>query len=130
MRDGFVMYRNQLQAAKAMPTAEQGLEFISAIADFALDGVAPNFSDPLLIAVWASVEGLLTKDAEKYRQRCERNAKNGAKGGRPKNPTEPKKADKDKEKDKDKDNIILINNCRAEPDGEEKKALTALRSSR
>jgi uncharacterized phage protein (TIGR02220 family) len=61
----------------------------------------------------------LDKDGIKWEQKCEKNAINGAKGGRPKNKTDfeetekserffekPKKADKDKDKDKEEDKDI------------------------
>ena len=62
---------------------------------------------------------IIDHDIEKYMERCELNAKNGAKGGRPKKQTDsekterffekPKKADKDKDKDKDNSSLLYSN---------------------
>ena len=68
---------------------------------------------------WIPIESQLKRDLKKWENICERNAINGAKGGRPKNPVgylgksenpkKPQKADKDKDKDKDKDIYKYIN---------------------
>jgi hypothetical protein len=57
---------------------------------------------------WIPIKSQLKRDLKKWESICERNAINGAKGGRPPKPTglsglknKPKKADKDKDKDKD-----------------------------
>ena len=65
----------------------------------------------------------LKRDSEKYSKICERNRKNGEKGGRPRNnpenpnglyenpenPNQPKKADNDNDNDKGNDNDIINN---------------------
>ena len=69
--------------------------------------------------IWPMLKDQLDRDKERYRQRCEQNRANGAKGGRPKNPSvipetegfseKPKKPkekenEKEKEKEKEKEN--------------------------
>lgn len=63
--------------------------------------------------IWPMLKDQLDRDLESYRQRCEKNRVNAAKGGRPKNqsviletdgfsekPKKPKEKEKEKEKEK------------------------------
>ena len=67
--------------------------------------------------IWPMLKDQLDRDKERYRQRCEQNRANGAKGGRPKNPSvipetegfskkpkKPKEKENEKEKEKEKEN--------------------------
>jgi hypothetical protein len=84
--------------------------------------------DPIVRVAFMSFQAQFERDAVKYGVKCDRNATNGAKGGRPKKePTEtqktqsvilkPKKADSDSDSDSDNDSdsdsgtsLVVINN--------------------
>ena len=66
--------------------------------------------------IWPMLKDQLDRDAESYRQRCEKNRANAGKGGRPKNPSviletdrffqkpkKPKEKEKEKENEKEKE---------------------------
>jgi len=74
-----------------------------------------TISDVLVKGIWLGIKHDFDKQKETYEAVCERNQKNGKKGGRPINPKNPsgllktqrnpnnlKDKDKDKEKEKDK----------------------------
>lgn len=52
-------------------------------------GEPVDVDDPVLAAVYSMIEDVVVKNREAYEETCERNAKNGSKGGRPKNPEKP-----------------------------------------
>lgn len=53
-----------------------------------------EIDDPILAAVFDMIESVIIQNRESYEKTCERNAENGKKGGRPKNPEEPTKSEK------------------------------------
>lgn len=98
-----------------------GFDLIMSLLRHGASGEGLSIEDPSEAAFTAEVifnhfASIIDNDIEKYMARCEQNATNGAKGGRPKKQTDsekterffekPKKADKDKDKDKDKDIYI------------------------
>ena len=63
-----------------------------AIREYAENGTEPTFKGAMA-ALWREYKDRIDRDAEHYKNICERNKANGANGGRPKeeNPAEPKK---------------------------------------
>lgn len=53
-----------------------------------------EIDDPILAAVFDMIEEVIAQNRESYEKTCERNAENGRKGGRPKNPEEPTESEK------------------------------------
>ena len=53
-----------------------------------------EIDDPILAAVFDMIESVILQNRESYEKTCERNAENGKKGGRPKNPEEPTESEK------------------------------------
>ena len=106
------LYLSYLDSFQGLPDAALG-KLVRAMLQYAATGELPQLTGPARI-LWPMIRSQLDRDREKYRDRCETNRINGAKGGRPpKNPSviletegffeEPKKA-KEKEKDKEKNN--------------------------
>lgn len=92
-------------------TAEQTKTMLDAIFAFQIDGVSPEFDDPMLALMWDFIGDQFSRNAEKWAQTCERNRVNGAKGGRPRKPKkterfleEPKKPDNDNDHENENEN--------------------------
>ena len=129
-KQAFMMYRTWSPVVKSISDEAAGKLLKGCMAYH--DGEDVVISDPVLNGVFQMMTRAFDIDAKKYAERCEKNAENGKKGGRPpkskepdqepiedtKNRTEPKiterfstkpkKADKendnDKENDKENDN--------------------------
>ena len=116
----FIVYKDWETLFDSLDTNEEAGALIKALFAFAKRGEVAEFSGALKMA-FIVMSQQLEKDGVKWEEKCERNAINGAKGGRPKKQTEPteteksewffeepKKAykEKEKEKEKDKDNNI------------------------
>jgi uncharacterized phage protein (TIGR02220 family) len=114
----FLVYKDWETLFDSLDSNEEAGELIKALFAFAKRGEIAEFSGALKMA-FIIMSRQLDKDGIKWEQKCEKNAINGAKGGRPKNKTDfeetekserffekPKKADKDKDKDKEEDKDI------------------------
>lgn len=102
-------------------SSEQKANLIDAIFDYEIDGKYKKL-DGLLKVVFIPIKQYLDKNKEKYNSICQRNAGNGASGGRPKNnpenpvgclgtqnnPEKPKKADSELELELELDNENII----------------------
>lgn len=73
-RDSFVLFRSFRDAVKAFPYEIKGILY-DAIADYALDGIEPNFSDATEFAIWTLLKPQIDANIRKYL--------NGKKGGNP-----------------------------------------------
>ena len=125
-KQGFMVYRTWSPIVKSISDEAAGKLFKACMRH--QDGEDVVIDDPVLNGVFQMMTRAFDIDAKKYAERCEKNAENGKKGGRPpkskepdqepiedtKNRTEPKiterffaepkKADKEKENEKDNDN--------------------------
>lgn len=125
-KQGFMMYRTWSPIIKSISDEAAGKLLKGCMAHH--DGENVDISDPVLNGVFQMMIRAFDIDAKKYAERCEKNAENGKKGGRPpkskepdqepiedtKNRTEPKiterffaepkKADKEKENENDNEN--------------------------
>jgi hypothetical protein len=88
-KKGFVLYADNIDSFTELTDEEAG-QLIKHVFKYVNDEnpVAPNQAVKLS---FISIKRQLKKDLQKYYKTCERNKINGSKGGRPKNPTEPKK---------------------------------------
>ena len=117
MKESFIMYLSFDEAAKLLNDEDRG-KLWSAVFEYAKTGQELPLPLPAKVA-FATIREHLKRDGRKYENICARNATNGRKGGRPKNPEkpvgnletqnnpdEPRKADTDSENDSDTENII------------------------
>ena len=112
------LYNSYLDSFRTLSDAARG-KLVLAMLQYASTGEIPKLTGDARI-LWPMVRAQMDRDSEKYRDRCEINRINGAKGGRPpKNPSvileteglfgKPKKA-KEKEKEKENNNDNDNNN--------------------
>jgi hypothetical protein len=111
MRKSFVLHEAQIQPLMGLSFEDKGRIF-DAIIRYQFEDSEAELT-PVLNMAFTYIKGQLDLDNEKYESRCERNRKNGARGGRPKdekptgfsglqkNPTEPKKAENENENEND-----------------------------
>ena len=110
-KNSFVIYHNYRETLEDL-TDEQVGKLFRAIFDYEIDKKEPNFNGELKIA-FRFIKKDLDLNNDKYESICERNRKNGQKGGAPKGnqnarkqPKQPKQPDNDNEYDNDYDNIL------------------------
>ena len=108
-KNSFVIYHNYRETLEDL-TDEQVGKLFRAIFDYEIDKKEPNFNGELKIA-FRFIKKDLDINNDKYESICERNRKNGQKGGAPKGnqnarkqPKQPKQPDNDNEYDNDYDN--------------------------
>ena len=107
-KNSFVIYHNYRDTLEDL-TDEQVGKLFRAIFDYEIDKKEPNFDGELKIA-FRFIKKDLDLNNDKYESICERNRKNGQKGGAPKGnqnakkqPKQPKQPDNDNEYDNDND---------------------------
>ena len=115
-KKSFLLYCDLIHTVKKMPKEKIGDLFLT-ILEYVNDQ-NPVVDDMIIDLVFEPIKQQLKRDLAKYESIVERNRKNGAKGGRPKNPNKPsglsgnpkkpKKADTDTDNDNvtDKDTDI------------------------
>jgi hypothetical protein len=112
MKTGFILHLDSLSVLDELTNEQAGILF-KAIRDYN-SGKEPELDFAMRMA-FIPFKNQFERDLEKYNSTCERNRNNGAKGGRPKKPTEtqktqmvfekPKKADNKNDNDNNKENI-------------------------
>ena len=107
-KDSVIFYQRQRKICKEFLNMEQFGRLMDALFDLD-DGVEPELGDDKMVAMAFAFMSLQQQiDREKYDKMCERNRKNGAKGGRPKkNPQNPNgffKNPNDNDNDNDNEN--------------------------
>lgn len=116
-REYFCAYHSYLDAIEPLNDAERGRLFTACL-EYSMTGVAPDLRGNERF-LFPALRSQIDRDAEKYILFSEKQAENGKKGGRPKNPEllpgtqktqpffeEPKKT-KEKEKEKTKEKNTL-----------------------
>lgn len=68
--------------------SEQG-DLVMAMFYYMRTGEVPEGLPPVVRMAFGFIRDDMDRDTEKYRKKCEKNANNGKKGGRPKNPEKP-----------------------------------------
>lgn len=64
-------------------TDEQLGRIIRSMLEYEIDGVFPEFDEPILKMTFSFIKSNLDRDKQKYLEKCEKNTENGKKGGRP-----------------------------------------------
>lgn len=82
-KKSFLLYGNYETQFKLLSMEERGL-LITAIFEYSNDGAVQTPLPPLVELAFSFVKENLDRDRESYLDRCEKNAENGKKGGRPK----------------------------------------------
>jgi len=110
MKKSFLMYHDACTIFDELTNEDAGL-LIKEVVKYSMSKtqsppVEPSGLSGLLGALSIQFKNQIDRDLENYLKVCERNKKNGIKGGRKKKKTQspPVAPDKDKDKDKDKDN--------------------------
>ena len=126
-KKSFLLYGNYETQLKLLSMEERG-QLITAIFEYSNNGKVDIPISPLVNMAFSFVKENLDRDRESYLDKCEKNAENGKRGGRPKKSKadnysspdredisssktdrffeEPKKADNDNGNDNDNDNEI------------------------
>ncbi len=116
-KKSFVLYADFEGALMRLSMKERGMLF-TMIYSYVNRGAVDEIDvTPMVDLSFAVIRAQLDRDREKYEKACERNAKNGSKGGRPKKAEKtqwvfekPKKPDSDNENESDNDNAIDSDN--------------------
>ena len=69
-------------------TDEQTGKIIKAMLSYEINGVFPEFDEPIMQMTFSFIKSNLDRDMQKFLEKCEKNAENGKKGGRPKKQNE------------------------------------------
>lgn len=64
-------------------TDEQLGRIVRSMLEYEIDGVLPEFDEPILKMTFSFIKSNLDRDKQKYLEKCEKNTENGKKGGRP-----------------------------------------------
>lgn len=103
------MFYDWEQNLKKLSDEQMGKAFRAMFA-YEKRGEEYDGGDPYIEMAMGFISGAIDRNAQKYEEMCERNRRNGAKGGRPRksggnseNPSEPEKADPDPECDRECD---------------------------
>ena len=81
-RTGFIMHFENCKYFSRLNDEQLGVLF-RAVCAYAADGTEPDFDSDVLAILFDMIRGRMDRDAEKYDERCKRNAQNARKGGRP-----------------------------------------------
>ena len=101
---GFMMYRDYIEYFSYL-SKEEKADLLDAIFAYVFKGEGPSSLSPVASLAFAIVRNNVDRDLEKYGQKCEKNRKNGALGGRPRkaeiegNKDEPKNEEKPEKDD-------------------------------
>lgn len=70
-------------------TDEQVGKIVRSMLEYEIDGVLPELDTPIMKMTFSFVKSNLDRDREKFFERCQKNAENGKKGGRPPKEEQP-----------------------------------------
>ena len=117
-KNSMVFYHDWIPILEALDKGK-AIEIVLALVKFDRDGVEPDldFENQLERAVFNNMLDSVRRNRQAYENKCEKNKKNGEKGGRPKNRTVSKKTERlsekpngflhhDNDNDNDNDNDI------------------------
>ena len=134
-KKAFVMYQDFWSSVEMLSMIDRGRLLTAAYEFHGTGQTSLEMRNKGLQVAWNALRATLERDAVRYEESCERNAKNGKKGGRPrksqtleetsniedpkplemievlegeKNPQKPKQADIEKERDRDRERKINI----------------------
>jgi len=106
-KKSFVLYTDLIHTFKHLSKEQRG-EVIMWVLEYTND-LEPEPIEGALMGVIEHIKQQLKRDLIKYEDRAERSRKNGLKGGRPKNPEEPRETQwvKKEPKKPDSDNVTV-----------------------
>ena len=114
-KKSFVLYYNFANQFNLLSMEERGM-LISAIFEYAEKQSVTAELPPLVNMAFSCIKDTLDRDRAEYEEKCEQNAANGRKGGRPRKDIflpkterffeKAKKADNDSDNDNDNDSVI------------------------
>ena len=92
MKTSFIFHADYLKTFSLLST-EQSMLLLNHMCLYVQNGnrEKAKLDDPMLKVAFAQIQANLDRELAKYDARAEANRLNGLKGGRPKNPSEPKK---------------------------------------
>ena len=80
-RQGFVLYHSLRKPLEMLDDAQRGKLFL-AILDYSEHGLLPDFNDAVIDMAFAFIRDKLDRDSEAYKDKCEKRALAGSKGGK------------------------------------------------
>lgn len=80
-RQGFVLYHSLRKPLEMLDDAQRGKLFL-AILDYSEHGLLPDFDDAVIDMAFAFIRDKLDRDADAYKDMCEKRAIAGSKGGK------------------------------------------------
>jgi hypothetical protein len=86
-KKSFLLYTDLIHTLEKMPNEKAG-ELFKHILMYVND-MNPETDDLIIQLTFEPIKQQLKRDLQRYESTCEKNRTNGAKGGRPKNPTKP-----------------------------------------
>ena len=81
-KKSFLMYYDYRQHFDYLTDLQLG-QLVRSLFGYEIDRVVPEFSEPIMKMCFSFVQSNLDRDMQKYIEKCEKNAENGKKGGRP-----------------------------------------------
>ena len=96
-RKGIILYFADIPQWK-MLTKEQAGELVLALLEYGKDGAPFDAENGMLKMAFSFIASQIDRDGEKYKKRCDRNAENGKKGGRPKKANGSEETEREEEK--------------------------------
>ena len=81
MKESFIIYKSLYGPLKTLSLEDKGLLF-EAIFTYQIEGVVPDLP-PVINMAFQFVKDQFDRDDNKYNKKCDRNHRNGSKGGRP-----------------------------------------------
>ena len=88
-RDTFVFYKDWMKAIQGLPD-DIRLDIYESVIEYATTGNIRGLK-PMASIAFNFIKTTIDRDTEKYVSMAERNKENGKRGGRPRNPQEPRK---------------------------------------
>ncbi len=82
-KKSFLLYYDYRQHFDYLTDLQLG-QLVRSLFGYEIDRVVPEFSEPIMKMCFSFVQSNLDRDMQKYIEKCEKNAENGKKGGRPK----------------------------------------------
>lgn len=80
-RQGFVLYHDIRKPLELLDDAQRGKLFL-AILDYSEHGLLPDFDDAVIDMAFAFIQNFIDRDADAYKDKCEKRAIAGSKGGK------------------------------------------------
>lgn len=81
-KNSFILYYDFREQTKRLSDEQLG-RYMRGILDYEIDGIYPEFEDPILDISFDYLRPTLDNNKAKYAAKCEKNTENGKKGGRP-----------------------------------------------